>query len=89
MIAVKPCCESCTHYLQISDPTKLGNKEGECRRYPPQSVAIHVAANQIKILSHFPHVQPSQVCGEHAAFAKNLAGDKVMAETVSDITAAN
>ena len=51
MIASKPCCESCTHYLQISDPTQLGNKEGECRRYPPQSVAIHVAANQIKILS--------------------------------------
>ena len=85
MIAVKPCCESCTHYLQISDPTQLGNQQGECRRYPPQSVAIQ-AANQIKIISHFPHVQPSQVCGEHAAVATTL---KVMAETVSDITAAN
>jgi len=82
MIAIKPCCESCTHYLQISDPKQLGNKEGECRRYPPQSVSIH-AGNQIKILSHFPHVQPSQVCGEHATSLK------VMAETESEITAAN
>lgn len=67
MIAIKPCCETCTHYLQISDPTQLGNKEGECRRYPPQSVAIQVASG-IEIISHFPRVQRSQVCGEHPAF---------------------
>ena len=84
MIASKPCCESCTHYLEISAPNFLGAKEGECHRYPPQSVAIQ-QPNGIKILSHFPHVQPSQVCGEHPAFATS----EVMSETVSEITAAN
>lgn len=83
-ITTQPCCGNCPYYEQVVDPAALGSSEGECHRYPPQSVAVH-AAGKVQILSHFSRVDSSRICGEHPAF--NVPRQAAAASEDVDVTA--
>lgn len=62
-------CKGCTHSVTLpTNPQNIGQKsQMECRRYPPQVIALPVQTLQGSVFAPaaaFPVVSDAQYCGE-------------------------
>ena len=58
-----PMCGNCWHFVPV------GEKSGQCRRYPPQVTALFMPADYggKELSSHWPKVVLGDLCGEYVS----------------------